>query len=279
MAAVSVVGAGWSPSLTTSGSHRARRRPSFLPRALPPSPSPKCVASRSTNNRNRHRLRRVLLRPAAAGPRELWQPGDPDDAPVRIDAPRGYSHGDDLTNLTLDEDERRLEPPLMDLLLDDDDEDDEEGDGMMGAGGWRGGGGRRSGGGKKKKRRGRSGSKFRRLRWPPTLGEGTVPRIARAVWAFVAVGGVVWAVWSAAKHVLFLGMGATAGLNSGGGMSATLTTAAVDSAALEALGGLAEGALTGLVVAPTAAALVAAGFELILRGLMAAAGPRWGCTS
>jgi hypothetical protein len=39
---------------------------------------------------------------------------------------------------------------------------------------------------------GRRGS---RLNWPPSLGTGAVPRIARAVWALIAVAGVVWAAW------------------------------------------------------------------------------------
>ena len=38
----------------------------------------------------------------------------------------------------------------------------------------------------------------------PSLGHGTVPRIARSLWALVAVVGVVWAVWSSVKHVMFL---------------------------------------------------------------------------
>ena len=43
--------------------------------------------------------------------------------------------------------------------------------------------------------------------------------------------------------------------------------------AIEALGGFAEGALVSLVAAPAAAALTAAAFEVVLRGLMRAAAP------
>ena len=55
----------------------------------------------------------------------------------------------------------------------------------------------------------RGGRRGSRLSWPPSLGSGAVPRIARAVWAMIAVGGVVWAAWSASRHVLFLGLNTT----------------------------------------------------------------------
>jgi len=219
-----------------------RPRPLCYPR---PSPSPQRASPASWSVA------------AFSSPSPLWQPGDVEDAPLRIDDPRGYSHGDDLSNLAIDEDGRRMEEDDAGEG-EDDEEDDDLGGGVLGRlgrmgrqgmGKGRGGGGLSPG-----------GLRFRQLRWPPTLGEGTVPRIARAVWALVAVGGVVWAAGSAAKHVLFLGMGA--GLTHG--LSVNLTTAAVDSAALEALGGLAEGALVGLVLAPTAAALTAATFEVRL---------------
>jgi hypothetical protein len=89
------------------------------------------------------------------------------------------------------------------------------------------------------------------------LGAGLAPRFARSVWALIAVGGVVWALWSAAKHVLLFGVGAT-----GAQLASTVTAAAINRAALEALAGLAEGALIGILVAPTAGALIAAAAEV-----------------
>ena len=151
---------------------------------------------------------------------------DQDDAPVRIDTPSGYSHGDDLDRIFVDDDERRA---------------------------WWA------------SPRDFHGVPRRRLRWPPSLGHGVVPRLARAAWALVAVAGVAWAAWSGAKHVLFLGVGAP---------DFARDPAAVNAAALEAFAGLAEGALVALVIAPTCAALFALVFEAILRALVAVAAPR-----
>ena len=145
---------------------------------------------------------------------------------MRIDTPSGYSHGDDLDRIFVDDDERRA---------------------------WWA------------SPRDFHGVPRRRLRWPPSLGHGVVPRLARAAWALVAVAGVAWAAWSGAKHVLFLGVGAP---------DFARDAAAVNAAALEAFAGLAEGALVALVIAPTCAALFALVFEAILRALVAVAAPR-----
>ena len=166
-----------------------------------------------------------------------------EDAPVRIDRPVGYSWGDELDNLRIDEDERARAARKWQegAYVPDDDDDDEmyepspDGDTLYG-----------------------KGPSSKRLRWPPSLGHGTVPRIARSLWALVAVVGVVWAVWSSVKHVMFLDFSTLDFGNLG---------AAIDAAALEALAGLAEGALVSTVVAPVVAALTAGFFELNLRFL------------
>ena len=119
---------------------------------------------------------------------------DPDDGPVAEDAPLriyqpvGYSWGDELDDVRIDEDERvRAVRKWQEGSYVPDDDDDEmyepypDGDTLYG-----------------------KGPSSKRLRWPPSLGHGTVPRIARSLWALVAVVGVVWAVWSSVKHVMFL---------------------------------------------------------------------------
>lgn len=165
-----------------------------------------------------------------------------EDAPLRIDQPVGYSWGDELDDVRIDEDERvRAVRKWQEGSYVPDDDDDEmyepspDGDTLYG-----------------------KGPSSKRLRWPPSLGHGTVPRIARSLWALVAVVGVVWAVWSSVKHVMFLDFTTFDFGN---------LSAALDAAALEALGGLAEGALVSTVVAPVVAALTAGFFELNLRFL------------
>ena len=184
-----------------------------------------------------------------------------DDAPVRIDAPTGYSWDDDVSSIVVEADDRASESSS----------ESESGPGGYYNAGYAHGDGDGDGEawlppGSRALRRGRSGMmndtkrirfRRRRLRWPPYLGAGLAPRFARSVWALIAVGGVVWALWSAAKHVLLFGVGAT-----GAQLASTVTAAAINRAALEALAGLAEGALIGILVAPTAGALIAAAAEV-----------------
>ena len=94
---------------------------------------------------------------------------DQDDAPVRIDNPSGYSHGDDLDRIFVDDDERRAwwaSPATS------------------------------------------TASPAAASAGPPASVTAWFPACARAAWALVAVAGVAWAAWSGAKHVLFLGVGA-----------------------------------------------------------------------
>jgi hypothetical protein len=184
-----------------------------------------------------------------------------DDAPVRIDAPTGYSWDDDVSSIVVEADDRASESSS----------ESESGPGGYYNAGYAYGNGDGDGEawlppGSRALRRGGSGMmndtkrirfRRRRLRWPPYLGAGLAPRFARSVWALIAVGGVVWALWSAAKHVLLFGVGAT-----GAQLASTVTAAAINRAALEALAGLAEGALIGILVAPTAGALIAAAAEV-----------------
>ena len=229
---------------------RGRRPRARVSASLPVARAVPSVSTSRLPGMSRRRARdnsRPLRLRAAAQRYSPWV--DPDDgpvaedAPVRIDRPVGYSWGDELDNLRIDEDERARAARKWQegAYVPDDDDDDEmyepspDGDTLYG-----------------------KGPSSKRLRWPPSLGHGTVPRIARSLWALVAVVGVVWAVWSSVKHVMFLDFSTLDFGNLG---------AAIDAAALEALAGLAEGALVSTVVAPVVAALTAGFFELNLRFL------------
>ena len=114
-----------------------------------------------------------------------------DDAPVRIDAPTGYSWDDDVSSIVVEADDRASSS------------ESESGPGGYYAG-YAYGDGDGDGEawlppGSRAMRRGRSGMmndtkrirfRRRRLRWPPYLGAGLAPRFARSVWALIAVGGV-----------------------------------------------------------------------------------------
>ena len=107
----------------------------------------------------------------------------------------------------------------------------------------------------------------KRFRWPPSLGHGAVPRLARAAWALVAVAGVARAASVVCASILFLPEIAAS-------RSATAPfTAAVDAALRAALGALAEGALAGIVLAPAAAAGTAFLCEAVLARAVEALAP------
>lgn len=107
----------------------------------------------------------------------------------------------------------------------------------------------------------------KRFRWPPSLGHGAVPRLARAAWALVAVAGVARAASVVCASILFLPEIAAS-------RSATAPfAAAVDAALRAALGALAEGALAGIVLAPAAAAGTAFLCEAVLARAVEALAP------
>ena len=151
--------------------------------------------------------------------KKRWVP-DPDDAPLYIDPPHGYSHGDDLeTALRRIDEHERISWWVP-----------EQGSSLVPNG---------------------------EFAWPPPLGRGWVARFARAAWALVALLGGVRAAWRCFSVVLFLAPDSTA--------VGTLTASALDAALRESLAGLAQGALVSMVLAPTAASLLAWLFEISLR--------------
>lgn len=166
---------------------------------------------------------------------------DPDDAPTRIDPPHGYSHGDDLETLRIDEHERNAWwVPARDPggFVNDITGTPSSLASTSGPGSYA---------------------------WPPPLGRGWVARFARAAWALVAALGAFRAAWRCFGVVLFLAPDSAPGPR---------MASALDAALLESLAGLAQGALVGLVLAPAAAAAMAWLFEIVLRASERLAAPR-----
>ena len=166
---------------------------------------------------------------------------DADDAPTRIDPPHGYSHGDDLETLRIDEHERKAWwVPARDPQGFVNDVP-----GTLSSLTFASGPGTYA--------------------WPPPLGRGWVARFARAAWALVAAVGAFRAAWRCFGAVLFLAPESAA---------APPAASALDATLLESLAGLAQGALVGLVLAPAAAAAMAWLLEIVLRVLERLAAPR-----
>ena len=175
----------------------------------------------------------------SSDPHVAWL-SDPNDAPTRIDPPHGYSHGDDLESLRIDEHERKAWwVPARDPggFVNDVPGTPSSFASASGPGSYA---------------------------WPPPLGRGWVARFARAAWALVAALGAFRAAWRCFGVVLFLAPESAA---------ATPAASALDAALRESLAGLAQGALVGLVLAPAAAAAMAWLFEIVLRVLEGLAAP------
>ena len=175
----------------------------------------------------------------SSDPHVAWF-SDPNDAPTRIDPPHGYSHGDDLESLRIDEHERKAWwVPARDPggFVNDVPGTPSSFASASGPGSYA---------------------------WPPPLGRGWVARFARAAWALVAALGAFRAAWRCFGVVLFLAPESAA---------AVPAASALDAALRESLAGLAQGALVGLVLAPAAAAAMAWLFEIVLRVLEGLAAP------